>query len=122
MTPELITSIGAAVAAIIGSIFAARSNKKATKVEDTLNHRHKSNGDILPSLGQVIMDTHDLAVRNDMKVDELVEWKEGWETGPWRNGEDINKTLKELHTGIEEAKCAGCNNLTPCKKSEKGKI
>lgn len=133
MSPELITSIGAAIAAIVGSIFAAKGSSKAKRVEDTLNHRHAQNGEVLPSIGQVLMDTHDEVVRQGVRMDkhcktlehhgekleELVKWKDGYQGSPWQDAKSINKWVSENDKKIADSACKGCSNFAKsCEKEE----
>lgn len=77
-----------------------RQSKIATKtneINDAVNNRHlrvHKDGKVPPKL-------YDLAISNNLKIEEIVEWKNGFNDSPFGNTEDINKFCDRLE-GIEE--------------------
>jgi len=107
---ELFTEVVAGFT-LLGSILAAywaqHAKREATAANDAVNHRHESG---TPRL-------YDLAVRNDERTKELIEWKRGYDGGPLDSGdkvEDFVRKFEELRDS-----CGGCptrnaeNEATP---------
>jgi len=87
----------AAVAAIIGALAkkhaaeaqvqATLANDQATQANDAVNHRHETG---TPRL-------YDLALENRQSVNELIDWKRGYDGGPLDDGQKVQRFWEEWH-------------------------
>ena len=70
----------------LAAIWSKNAKKEAAQANDAVNHRHV---DGTPRL-------YDLALRNDERTDELIEWKRSYEGGPLDTGEKVENFMQEF--------------------------
>ena len=104
MTPALSEQTAAVVVALLtfltvvyNSYKQAQTARRTEEINDSVNNRHlkkDKDGNVPPKL-------YDLAISNNLKIEEIVEWKNGFNDSPFGNTEEINKFCDRLD-GIED--------------------
>ena len=104
MTPILSEQTAAVVVALLTFLTVvyngykqAQTARKTNDINDAVNNRHlrkDEDGKMPPKL-------YDLAISNNLKIEEIVEWKNGYDESPFGNTEEINKFCDRLD-GIED--------------------
>ena len=93
---DVIPAIGA-IAASMAAVWAAKAKREASQANDAVNHRHAVG---TPRL-------YDLALRNDERTDELIEWKRGYDGGPLDDGQKVEQFVDEFERlkALQESCC-----------------
>lgn len=96
------------VAGLLGVAVAAwqafRANVNSKQVNDAVNHSHETG---TPRL-------YDLVIRNDLRVGELLDWKRGYDGGPFDSGQKVKDFMAEYRDlakklqDCESGKCPTC--------------
>ena len=85
---ETIYHVGAYIGIAASAIYSFLSHRNAKQANDAVNHRHVTG---TPRL-------YDLALRNDERVDEIVEWKRGYEKeGVLDTGDKVSEFMDAFH-------------------------
>lgn len=104
---EIGLGIGYALIAALGA-YTAYNAKKAKEsgdqINDAVNHRHIKAGPDAPKLYDAVIHLHERTNHIDMKADELIEWKRGYDGGPLAHGEkvlDFVKSVNDLKSQVD---------------------
>jgi hypothetical protein len=92
----------------MSAIFAKRASMQAAEANDAVNHRH---ADGSPRL-------YDLAIRNDQRLDELLEWKRGYDGGPLDTGQKVTDFMAEFEKLRASCQCEICPFKQESKEQE----
>ena len=104
----LFTGLVSIIVSVIAGYFAWRAARDSRQVNDAVNHRHEKRGDGALKL-------YDLSWENHQKIDELVEWKRGYEgAGLLDTGKKVVEYTDHINTRLdtleELTKAAKCPN------------
>lgn len=93
-------ALGVAGVSALGAYYAFLAKRHASEVSDAVNHRHQTG---TPRL-------YDLALENHAKVDELVEWKRGYDGGPLDSGDKVDEFTTDVLCRLDnlERACDDC--------------
>lgn len=109
MDPEVKEMIQIALSALISLIGAAtawialRAKKAAEEANDAVNHRHKKVAAKGVEVSEVAppLKLYDLAWENHQKVDELIQWKRGYDGGPLDSGTKVEEFVEKTNSRLQ---------------------
>lgn len=71
----------------------------AKDINDAVNHRHRhagEDGSLPPRLFDLVIENHDIAKEIRPKVDDLHEWKKGYDGSGLSNAERVNELISRV--------------------------
>ena len=100
-----ITAIGVGFAAMASSVTAFlqyRAKKELAQVNDAVNHRHEKRGEMAPKLYDLLFENYIKTESLEVKVDEIVAWKDGYSGTAFSDAEAIDEYIHETDDRIKE--------------------
>jgi hypothetical protein len=77
---------------VYNSFTQRRIERTATEVNDAVNNRHKKTD----RNGNVPMKLYDLVIENHGRIEDLSDWKEGFDGSKLGNAHEVNKLCERL--------------------------
>lgn len=95
-SPDLLSLIGvcfSSVMAVLIAVISHRGARDSKAANDAVNHRHAGQ----PRL-------FDLAIKNHDIAKELRDWKRGYESTPWKDGDGVKCWLDKHEAEMQKLK------------------